>query len=96
MLKKNIQKLKYIGKESTHIPGTLCAVPLVVSNHLAKLTSQTPEYKSKSRDSVYTYYAKSFQEAGLAPSIPPTMGYLWQGLDNINIATREMIRLLTK
>ena len=38
--KKRGQKLKYSNKESTHTPGTLCAIPSGYLNRLAKLTSK--------------------------------------------------------
>ena len=36
------QQLKYVGKESTHTPGTLRTIPSGVFNRLAKLTSRKP------------------------------------------------------
>ena len=42
VFRKKGQQLKYVGKESTSTPGTLCAMPLGALNRLVKLTSQTP------------------------------------------------------
>ena len=42
VFRKKGQQLKYVGKESTHTPGTLCAIPSGVFNCLAKLTSRKP------------------------------------------------------
>ena len=81
MFKKNIQKLKYIGKESTHTPGTLHATPLGVLNLLTKLTSQTPKSNSKRIEYIYPDHAKALWGAGLESSIFITMGYLWKYLD---------------
>ena len=39
VFRKKVQQLKYVGKECTHTPGTLRAIPSVLLNHLAKLTS---------------------------------------------------------
>ena len=72
---------KYIGKESTHTPGTLSAVSLGVQNLLTKLTSQTPKYNSKRIEYVYPSHAKALLEAGPESSIFITMGYLWKYLD---------------
>ena len=38
VFRKAGQQLKYVGKESTHTPGTLRAIPSGVVNRLAKLT----------------------------------------------------------
>ena len=38
ILIKKGQQLSYVGKGSTHTPGTLHAIPLGVLNYLAKLT----------------------------------------------------------
>ena len=42
VFRKKGQQLKYVGKESTHTPGTLRAIPSGVFNCLAKLTSRKP------------------------------------------------------
>ena len=38
VFRKKGQYLKYVGKESTHTPGTLRAIPSGVLNRLAKIT----------------------------------------------------------
>ena len=38
VFRKKVEQLKYVGKESTHTPSTLCAIPLGVLNHLTKHT----------------------------------------------------------
>ena len=40
LFRKRGQKLKYVGKESTHTPGNLRAIFSGVLNRLAKLTSK--------------------------------------------------------
>ena len=47
------QQLKYIGKESTHTPGTIRVIPSGVLNRLTKLTSQKPSLPSEGVDKVY-------------------------------------------
>ena len=42
VFRKKGQQLKYVGKESTHTPGTLHAIPSGVFKRLAKLTSGKP------------------------------------------------------
>ena len=81
MFKKNIQKLNYIGKESSHTPGTLRAIPLGVLKFLTNLTSQTPESNSKRIEYVYPNHAKGLWEAGLESSIFITIGYSWKYMD---------------
>ena len=46
------QQLKYVGKESTHTPGTLRTIPSGVLNRLAKLTSRKPSLHSEGVDKV--------------------------------------------
>ena len=38
VFRKQGQQLKYTNKESTHTPGTLCAIPSGFLNRLSKLT----------------------------------------------------------
>ena len=73
--------LKYVGKESTHTPGTLCTIPSGVLNCLAKLTSRKPSTHSETVDKIYPDYANAFRKAGLTPPISPTMGDLWRKQD---------------
>ena len=42
VFRKKGQQPKYVGEESIHTPGTLCAIPSGVLNRLAKLTSRKP------------------------------------------------------
>ena len=75
------QQLKYVGKESNHTPSTLCAIPSGVFNCLAKLTSRKPSIRAAAVDSIYPAHAKALRKAGLAPSVFPTMGKLWEKQD---------------
>ena len=69
--------MKYVGKEITHTPGTLRAIPSGVLNRLAKLTSRKPSIYSEGVDKIYPDHANDLRKAGLAPSNFPAMGYLW-------------------
>ena len=75
------QQLKYVGKESTHTPGTLCKIPFGVLNHLTKLTSWKPSIHSEEVDKIYPGHVNALCKAGLAPPNLPTMGYLWSEQD---------------
>ena len=44
VFRKKGQKIKYVGKESTHTPGTFRAIPLGVLNRLANITSKNPQF----------------------------------------------------
>ena len=81
VFRKRGQQLKYVGKGSTHAPGTLCAIPSEVLNHLAKLTSRESSFHSERVDNVYPNHVNALCEAGLAPPIFLTMGELWKGQD---------------
>ena len=79
--RKKLQQLKYARSEITHTPSTLVTIMSGVLDWLAKLAYQTPESGSQMVDSIYPSQVKSFCEAGLAPSIFPTMVNLWSDLD---------------
>ena len=51
---KKGQQLKYVGKESTHTPGTLRAIPSGVLNRLAKLTSRNPSIQAEAVENIFT------------------------------------------
>ena len=53
VFRKEGQKLKYFGQESTQIPGTFRAIPSGVLNCLAKLTSRKPSIHSEAVDKIY-------------------------------------------
>ena len=90
VFRKAVQQLKYVGKESTHTPGTLCAIPSGVLNHLAKLTSRKPSLYSEGVDKVYPYHPNALRKAGLAPPDFPTMEDLWKLLDeNLEIENEK-------
>ena len=90
VFRKPGQQLKYVGKESTHTPGTLRAIPSGVLNRLAKLTSLKPSLNSEGVDEVYPDHANALHKAGLAPSDFPTMGDLWKMQDeNLNIENEK-------
>ena len=42
VFRKNGQQLKYVGKDRTHTPGTLCAIPSGFLKRLTKITSRKP------------------------------------------------------
>ena len=78
VFRKAGQQLKYVGKEITHTPGTLRAIPSGVFNRLAKLTSWNPSIHSEGVDKVYPDHANALCKAGPAPPNFPTMGDLWK------------------
>ena len=77
VFRKNVQQLKYFGKESTHTPGTLREIPSGVLNRLAKLTSRKPSIHSEGVDKIYPDHANALRKGGLAPPNLLTMGDLW-------------------
>ena len=79
--REKVQKLKYFGKENTHIPGTLRAIPSGVLNSLAKLTLRNPSIHAEAVDKIYPTHANALHKAGLAPHVFPTMGDLWRKQD---------------
>ena len=81
VFRKAGQKLKYVGKESTHTPGTLRAISSGVLDRLAKLTSRKPSLHSEGVDTVYPDHANALHKAGLAPPNFPTMVDLWKMQD---------------
>ena len=74
VFRKKGQQLKYVGKESTHTPGTLRAIPSGVFNRLAKLTSRKPSIQAEAVESINPAHVNALCKAGLAPSVFPTMG----------------------
>ena len=76
VFRKKGHKLKYAGKEITHTPSTLFAIPSRVLNRLAKLTSSKPLIHYEGVDKIYPDHANAFRKAGLAPTNFTTMGYL--------------------
>ena len=81
VFRNKVQQLKYVGKESTHTPGTLRAIPSRVFNRLEKLTSTKPSIQAAAVDTIYPAHANALRKAGLAPPIFPTMGELWEKQD---------------
>ena len=75
--------MKYVGKESTHEPGTVRAIPSGVLNQLAKLTSRKPSIHSKGIDKIYPDHVNTLPKAGLVPPNFPTKGSLWIKHDEI-------------
>ena len=73
--------MKYVGKESTHTPGTLSAIPSGVLNRLAKLTSRNPSIHAEAVDNIYPAHTNALCKAGLAPPVFPIMGDLWRNQD---------------
>ena len=76
------QQLKYVGKESTLTPSTLCTIPSGVLNRLTKLASRNPSLHSEGVDKVYPDHANALRKAGLAPPDFPTMGDLQKMQDD--------------
>ena len=74
VFRKKGQKLKYFGKEGTHTPGTLRAIPSGVLNRLAKLTSRNPSMNSEGVDKIYPDHTNALRKAGLTPPNFSTMG----------------------
>ena len=81
VFRKKVKQLKYVGKESTHIPGTLRAIPPGVLNRLSKLTSIKPSIHSEGVDKIYLDHVNALRKASLAPPNFPTMGDLWSKQD---------------
>ena len=73
-IRKAGQQLKYVGKESTHTPGTLRAIPSGVLNRLAKLASRKTSLHSEGVEKVYPDHANALRKAGLATPDFPIMG----------------------
>ena len=74
VFRKKGQQLKYVGKESTHTPGTLRAIPSGVLNRLAKLTSRKTSIQAEAVDTIYPDHVNALLKAGLVPPVFPTMG----------------------
>ena len=81
VLRKAGHQLKYVGKESTHIPGTLRAIPSGVFNRLAKLTSRKSSLHSEGVDKVYPDHVNALCKVGIAPPALRTIGDLWNMQD---------------
>ena len=84
VFRKKGQQLEYVGKGSTHTPGTIRAIPSGVLNRLAKLTSRKPIYHSERVDNVYPNHVDALYEMGLAPPTFLTMGELRKGKNEQN------------
>ena len=81
VFRKNGHQLKHVGKDITHTPGTLRAIPSGVLNRLGKLTSRKPSFHSEGVDKIYPDHANALRKAGLAPPNLSTMGDLWSKQD---------------
>ena len=73
---KKGQQLKYVGRESTHTPSTLHAIPSGVLNRLVKLTYREPSLHSEGVDKFYPDHTNTLFEVGHVPPNFPTMGNL--------------------
>ena len=73
VFRKKGQRLKYVGQESTHTPGTLRAIPSGVLNRLDKLTSRNTSIHAEAVDKIYPARANALRKEGLAPPVFPTM-----------------------
>ena len=67
-----------MGKESTHTPGTVLAIPSGALNHVAKLASRKPFLNYEGVDKIYPDHANALCKASLAPPNFPAMGDLWR------------------
>ena len=56
------QQLEYVGKGSTHTPGTLRVIPSIVLNHLAKLSSRKPTFHSERVKNVYPDHVNALRK----------------------------------
>ena len=65
VFRKKRQQLKYVGKESTHTPGNLRAIPSGVLNCLAKFTSRKPSIQAEVVNMIYPAHANALRQAGL-------------------------------
>ena len=74
--------MKYVGKEITHTPGTICAISFGVFNRFAKLTSRKPSIRAAAVDLIYLSHANALPKAGLAPSVFPKIEELWGKIRN--------------
>ena len=81
VFRKRVQQFKYVGKESTHTPGTIRAIPSGVLNRLAKLASRKPSIHSEGVDKIYPDHGNALRKAGLVPPNFLTMGHLWRKQD---------------
>ena len=81
LFRKKGQQLKYVRKESTHIPGTLRAIPSGFLNLLTQITSRKPLINYEGVDKIYPKHVNALHKAGLTPPNFPTMGYLWSKQD---------------
>ena len=79
--RKKGQQLKYVGKESTHTPGTLRAIPSKILNRLSKITSRKSSILAAAADTIYPAHANDLRKEGIAPPVLPTMGELWEKQD---------------
>ena len=81
VFRKKGQQLKYVGKESTHTPGTLRVISSGVLNRLEKLTLRKPSIRAEAVNTIYPAHANALRKAGLEPHVFPTMGELWEKQD---------------
>ena len=76
VFRKLRQKLKYVGKEITHTPSDLCAIPSGVLNRLANFTSQKTSLRSEGVDKINPNHANALRKTVLTPYNLPTIGDL--------------------
>ena len=99
VFRTNGQQLKYVGKEGTHTPGTLCAFPSGLLSRLAKLISRKTSIHSEEVYKIYPDHTNTLRKAGLAPPNFPTMGDLWSKQDekvDIEKITRRQKKIKTE
>ena len=80
------QKLKYLNRDSTHLPSIFKAIPRGVLLRLSNLTSKSNKLENTTIDKVYPLHSKALEIAGLAPKKPPT----FLELEKLRIKERDL------
>ena len=62
VLRKKGKQLNYVGKASTHTPGTVHEIPYVFLNRLKKLTPRKAIFNSERVNNVYPDHANTIIE----------------------------------
>lgn len=64
------QRIKHVGKDSTHTPATLATAPKEVLKRLARLTSNPPHLRHKMMDQIHPEHAAALRSASLINKFP--------------------------
>ena len=78
VFRKKGQQLEYVGKGSTHTPGTLRVIPSRVLNHLAKITSRKPTFHSERVNNVYPDHVNDLRKT-------PQFSQQWDSCGMVNM-----------